>query len=244
MSAHQQIVMGVILARGGSKGIPRKNINPLAGVPLIAHTIFAARDAKSLHRTIVSTDDEEIAEIARNYGAEVPFLRPAGLAEDDTPDLPVFQHALRWLEKHEGYRPDILVHLRPTYPLRMVEDIDAAVSLLMESDADSVKSVREVKEHPHKMWELEGNRLVPYLKTEFRRQVGPDYPRQKLEPLYISKGVVDVVRSEVVEAGSMTGDDVRPYFVDPVRTIDIDTPLDLQIAEALITELDFWKGQQ
>lgn len=241
MPVQQPIVLGLIPARGGSKGVPRKNVAVLAGKPLIAYTILAAQQAHRLHRTIFSTDDAAIADIARSYGAEVPFLRPAELAQDDTPDLPVLQHALQWLEEVEGYRPDLLVTLRPTYPLRTAADIDAVVGLLIESGADSVKCVLAVKEHPHKMWELHGDRLVPYLKTEFRRQVGPDYPRQKLPPLYVSKGMVDAVRSDVVRGGSTTGQDVRAYIVDPFRAIDIDTPLDFRMAELGMAELKAWK---
>lgn len=219
--------------------MPRKNIKPLAGKPLIAHTILAAQGAACLDRFIVSTDDEEIAEIARAYGAEVPFLRPKDLALDGTPDLPVFQHALAWLRDHEGVRPDILVHLRPTYPLRTPRHICEVVQKIIEAGADSVKSVRLVKEHPHKMWELEDGRLVPYLKTEFRYRVGPDYPRQKLSPVYISCGLVDAIRTEVVENGSTTGTFVIPYLVDPDVAVDLDHPQDFVVAETFMRLIDF-----
>jgi N-acylneuraminate cytidylyltransferase len=122
--------LGLIPARGGSKGIARKNLTCLAGRPLIAHTIESAKKASSLDRVIVSTDDEEIAAVARSFGAEVPFMRPAELAEDATPDLPVFVHALEWLQQHEGYTPAFVAHLRPTSPLRTAQHIDEAVSLL------------------------------------------------------------------------------------------------------------------
>lgn len=234
MRAARLEVLGVIPARGGSKGVPRKNIKPLAGKPLIVHSILAAQSAECLDRFIVSTDDEEIAEVAHTYGAEVPFLRPKELAQDDTPDLPVFQHALAWLREHEGYLPDILVHLRPTYPLRTARHICEVVQKIIETGADCVKSVRLVREHPHKMWELEGERLVPYLKTEFRLRVGPDYPRQKLEPVYISCGLVDAVRTEVVKNGSTTGTFVIPYFVDPAIAVDLDQPHDFVVAETLM----------
>lgn len=234
MRATKLRVLGVIPARGGSKGVPHKNIKELAGKPLIAYAILAAQKAECLDRFIVSTDDEEIAEVARSYGAEVPFLRPKELAQDDTPDLPVLQHALAWLLEHEGYRPDILVHLRPTYPLRTARHICEAVQKLIETGADCVKSVRPVSEQPHKMWELEEGRLVPYLKTEFRLKVGPDYPRQKLPPVYISCGVADAIRTEVVESGSTTGNFVAPYFVDPSAATDIDQPHDFIVAEALM----------
>lgn len=227
-------VLGIIPARGGSKGVLRKNIKELAGKPLIAHTILAAQSAKCLDRFIISTDDEEIAKVVGAYGAEVPFIRPKELAEDDTPDLPVLQHALAWLWKQERYRPDIVVHLRPTYPLRTARHICEVVQKMIETGADSVKSVKLVKEHPHKMWELRDGKLVPYLETEFRLRVGPDYPRQKLPPVYISYGLVDAVRTEVVENGSTTGTFVIPYFVEPSVAVDIDQPHDFIIAETLM----------
>ncbi|HEY5903570.1 MAG TPA: acylneuraminate cytidylyltransferase family protein, partial [Anaerolineales bacterium] len=111
-------VLAVIPARGGSKGIPRKNIRLFSGWPLLAWSIAAAQQAETVSRVIVSTDDEEIAAVGREYGAETPFLRPAEFARDDTTDLPVFEHALRWLDEHEGYRPEVVVQLRPTSPIR------------------------------------------------------------------------------------------------------------------------------
>ena len=142
-------VLGLVPARGGSKGIPRKNLIPVGGLPLIAHTILAARKSRSLDRVIVSTDDDEIAEVAERFGAEVPFRRPPEFAEDLTPDLPVFLHALEWLDRHEGYKPDLIAHLRPTSPLRTAQHIDEAVSILRgRPDADSVRSVTVPSENP------------------------------------------------------------------------------------------------
>ena len=166
------IVLGIIPARGGSKSVLGKNLHPLGGRPLIEHTIVSALAAKSLDRVIVSTDDPEIARVARAAGAEVPFMRPGELARDDTPDLPVFQHVLAALEEGEGYRPDVVVHLRPTQPFRTAAEIDAVVALMLESGADCVKSIRLVAEHPYKMYRLVGERLVPYLDTPERRRRG------------------------------------------------------------------------
>jgi CMP-N-acetylneuraminic acid synthetase len=229
-------VLGVIPARGDSKGVPRKNLRPLAGRPLIAWSIDSAARSTSLTRVIVSTDSVEIAAVAREIGAEVPFMRPAELAGDLTPDLPVLVHAIDALRELDGFVPDAVVHLRPTQPLRAPGDIDAVVDLLRSSGADSVKSVRPVDEHPHKMWELDGTRLTPYLKTEFRARVGPDYPRQDLQPLYVSSGVVDAVRRDVLEGGSTTGDHVEAYVTAPNTSVDIDTELDFAVAEQLIKE--------
>ena len=149
-------VLAIIPARGGSKGIPRKNIKVFAGHPLIAYSIQAGLQARGVSRVIVSTDDEEIAAVARAYGAETPFLRPAELAEDRTLDLPVFQHALDWLAEHEGYRPEALVQLRPTSPVRPPDLVDQAVeTLLAHPEADSVRGVVPAGQNPHKMWRID-----------------------------------------------------------------------------------------
>src|SRR5688572_22172629 len=133
-------VLALIPARGGSKGIPRKNIRLFAGYPLIAWSIAAAKRSELVTRVIVSTDDEEIAAVAREYGAETPFLRPAEFAQDNSTDLPVFEHALQWLEANENYRPEILIQLRPTSPVRPKDCVDSAVNILLEhTDADCVR---------------------------------------------------------------------------------------------------------
>ncbi|MFZ1058537.1 MAG: acylneuraminate cytidylyltransferase family protein [Candidatus Rokuibacteriota bacterium] len=241
--AKRPVALGIIPARGGSKSVPRKNLHPLLGKPLIAWSILSALRATSLDRMIVSTDDAEIAEVAKRYGAEVPFLRPAEISADETPDLPVFQHALRALREAEGYAPDAIVHLRPTQPLRTPEQIDQAVELWTTSGADCVKSVRLVGEHPFKMYRLEGDRLAPYLDTDERRRRGPDVPRQSLEPVYLSAGVVDVIRRATVEAGSTEGQIVVPYFVNPSRYVNLDSPRDFEIAEALMRSLGWEEAE-
>src|SRR6266545_922025 len=135
-------ILALIPARGGSKGIPRKNIRSFAGYPLIAWSIAAAKQSELVKRLIVSTDDEEIASVARQWGAETPFLRPTELAQDKTTDLPVFEHAIQWLEKNEDYYPEIMVQLRPTSPIRPKGILDHAVHILLEhSDADCVRGV-------------------------------------------------------------------------------------------------------
>src|SRR5512147_1332629 len=146
-------ILALIPARGGSKGIPRKNIRNFAGYPLIAWSIAAAKKAACVTRVIVSTDDPEIAAVARECGAETPFLRPAEFAQDNTTDLPVFEHALQWLAEHENYKPDIVIHLRPTSPIRPRGLIDEAVKILLaHPDADSVRGVVPAGQNPHKMW--------------------------------------------------------------------------------------------
>lgn len=233
---HHPRTLALIPARGGSKGIPRKNIRLLDGKPVLTYAVEAGLNARLVDRVLCSTDDEEIARVARAAGADVPFLRPAELALDTTEDLPVFLHALRWLEAHEGWVPEIVVNLRPTSPLRRVEHVDNAIQLLVDSGADSVKSVCVARMHPHKMWTpAVGPLLRPYLQTPFRLERGPDVPRAELETVYWQNGVVDVTwRTVIVEQGRMIGERVAGLVVEPEDSADLDTPLDLVVAETLL----------
>ncbi len=241
-------VLALVPARGGSKSIPRKNIKPFAGHPLLAYSIAAGLQARSVSRVIVSTDDPEIAAVAREYGAEVPFLRPDHLAQDHTPDLPVFLHALDWLAQHEGYRPDLVVQLRPTSPIRPRDLVDRAVALLAgHPEADSVRGVVPAGQNPHKMWKVaDDGRLVPLLTVP---GIPEPYnaPRQKLPPVYWQTGHIDVMRPRTLrELGSMTGRVILPVFIDPRYTVDLDTPRDWERAEylALYGDLDMvWPGR-
>lgn len=226
-------VLGVILARGGSKTVPRKNLRPLAGRPLIAYTLQAARESARLTRVICSTDDADIAALARQAGIEVPFVRPAVLAGDDTPSLPVVQHAVRALEQ-EGYRADVVVLLQPTSPLRRAADIDAAVDLLLSSGADSVVSVVEVPHHfnPVSVLRIEDGRLVPYLPGEgvrvLRRQDKPQVWARNGAAIYVTR------REVLLDEGTFFGRDCRPLVMNREDSVDIDDETDLVIAEALL----------
>ena len=173
-------VLALIPARSGSKSIPDKNIRLLGGKPLLAYSIEHALAAPSITRTLVSTNSADYAEIARRYGAEVPFLRPDALAQDHSTDLEVFTHALQWLAEHEGYRPNLCVHLRPTYPVRRIEDIEAAIGILSDQPAlHSVRSVAPAPETPMKMWfRDEARRLTPVVETA--QQEAHSLPRQVL----------------------------------------------------------------
>jgi CMP-N,N'-diacetyllegionaminic acid synthase len=200
-------VLVVVPARGGSKGIPHKNLQLLAGKPLVAHAVETGLSASRVSRVICSTDDAEIATVARAAGAEVPFLRPGDLAADSSEDWPVFMHVLDFLDSHEGWLPDLVVNLRPTSPLRTPSHVDDAIRLLLDTGADSVKAVHLARQHPHKMWlRHPDGTMEPYLKTPFRLQRGPDVPRAQLEDIYWQNGVVDVTRREVIlEQGVMIG---------------------------------------
>lgn len=223
-------VLALIPARGGSKGIPRKNIRDFAGAPLIAYSIAAGLQAQHVTRVIVSTDDEEIATIAREWGAETPFLRPAELAQDDTTDLPVFQQALTWLAEHEAYTPDFVVQLRPTSPVRPVGLIDEAIELMLTNpQADCVRGVVPSGQNPFKMWQIEpdSRQLRPLLNLP-GMQEPYNAPRQELPKTYWQTGHVDVIRtSTILEKGSLTGDVILPVLIDPRYTVDIDTPADM-----------------
>lgn len=226
-------VLAVIPARGGSKSIPRKNIKLFNGIPLIVYSIAAGLQAKSVTRVIVSTDDEEIASVARDFGAQVPFLRPKKLAKDTTPDLPVFQHLLRELDRREGYRPEIVVQLRPTSPVRPRDCVDRAVALLRQHPkADSVRGVVPASQNPYKMWRLTPKSGMKPLLSEIPEAY--NMPRQALPVTYWQTGHVDTIRASTIVAGSMSGRVIWPLLIDPVYTVDIDTPRDWVRAEWLI----------
>ena len=229
-------ILALIPARGGSKGIPRKNIRSFAGYPLIAWSIAAAKQSELVTRIIVSTDDEEIASVARQYGAETPFLRPAALAEDKTTDLPVFEHALQWLEENEGYRPEIMIQLRPTSPIRPKGMLDHAIRILLEhDDTDCVRGVVPAGQNPFKMWRFDGEDkpIKPLLKVN---GIAEPYnaPRQILPPIYWQTGHIDTIRvSTIQQKHSLTGDVIYPLVIDPRYTVDIDNLSDWAKYETL-----------
>lgn len=229
-------ILALIPARGGSKGIPRKNIRTFAGYPLIAWSIAAAKQSELVTRVIVSTDDEEIAAVARGCGAEAPFLRPAELAQDKTTDLPVFEHALEWLEKNEGYRPEIVIQLRPTSPIRPKGLLDQAIRILLEQDAaDCVRGVVPAGQNPFKMWRFDGeNKPMKALLAVDGIAEPYNAPRQILPPVYWQTGHIDAIRvSTIKQKHSLTGDVIYPLVIDPRYTVDIDNLSDWAKYEAL-----------
>lgn len=234
-------VIAIVPARSGSKGIPGKNTRLLAQHPLLAWSIAAGRQSRLVERVLVSTDDMAIAKIARSYGAETPFIRPAAIARDETPDLPVFEHALEWLERHEGYRPDILVQLRPTSPLRPPDLVDLAVGLLASDDAaDSVRAVTNPSQNPYKMWTVSDGALKPLLQSEIPEPYNA--PRQSLPETLWQTGHIDVFRARtILEKRSLTGDRILPIHVDPRYAMDIDDLVQWRIAEEILSgrQIDF-----
>lgn len=224
-------VLGLIPARGGSKGIPRKNIRPLGGKPLIAWTIEAARRSRLLNRVILSTEDEEIARIGREWGVEAPFLRPAELAQDETPTLPVVLHALDWLEER-GDRYDAVCLLQPTSPLRKPEWIDACVDLLAERQADSVVTVCRIPEEHHPWWALE---QTPDGWLRFCAGDKAPSRRQELPPAFHREGSVYVVRTRVLrDERSLYGVRLAAYLVSENDTVNLDRETDWQRAERML----------
>lgn len=228
-------VLAIIPARGGSKSIPRKNIRPFAGHPLIAYSIAAGLAAETVNRVVVSTDDEQIAAISRRYGAETPFMRPEEFSQDDTPDLPVFQHALRWLRENEGYRPEMIVQLRPTSPLRRVRHIDQAVHRLLDRpEANAVRTVCVPFQNPFKMWQIANDGfMTPLIQIEHPEPY--NLPRQALPEVYWQTGYVDAAWSKtILEKNSMTGERILPLEIEASEWIDIDSPDDWRRAERLL----------
>ena len=232
-------VLALIPARGGSKGIPRKNILTLAGKPVIAYSILHGKASKYINRVIVSTDDAEIADVSRQWGAEVPFMRPAEYAQDLSPDIDVFRHCLLWLREHEGYEPDLVVHLRPPGPVRRVELIDQAIELLRDHpDADAVRSVTMALQSPYKMWHMgEDGFLKPVLRVEGMAD-SQSIPRQMLPTVYWQCGYVDVIRPRaVLEKNSMWGDTVLPFIVND-NLLEIDYPENIPAVEEALKRLE------
>lgn len=231
-------ILALIPARGGSKGIPRKNVILVAGKPLIAYSIEQALESRHITRVIVSTDDDEIAEVSLAHGAEVPFRRPVALAQDHSPDIDAFRHALVWLAEHEDYHPEAVVHLRAPGPVRRVDLIDAAVELLLSHpEADAVRSVSVALQTPYKMWFItENGQLEPVLRLEGVPD-SQSIPRQRLPRVYWQNGYVDVLRPRaVLEKNSMWGELVLPFLVDE-PLLEIDYPEDVPAVEAALRRM-------
>jgi N-acylneuraminate cytidylyltransferase len=229
-------VLAIIPARKGSKGIKDKNIHALNGHPLISYSICAAKKIKKIDRIICTTDSDKIAAIARRYGAETPFIRPGKYAKDLSSDLEVFEHCLKWLKDNEKYIPDIIVHLRPTSPIRFIKDITRGIKIISKNmGIDSVRSVSEPLTTPYKMWKInaKGN-LVPLLKIKNNKEPY-NTARQLLPKIYAQTGTLDILRvSTILKKKSMTGNKIYPLFIKQEHFVDIDKIGSLRIAENLI----------
>ncbi len=234
-------ILGVITARGGSKSIPRKNIRELAGKPLIAWTIEAAKESGVFDRIILSTDDPEIAEVGRKWGIDVPFMRPAELAEDTTPHLPVMQHAVTWLKEQEGYEPDFVAILQPTAPLRQAFHLREAVELLRKTGADSVVSMVEIPGHFSPYWavEVDENGLGTLLVSG--EPIKKRIPRrQSLPKAYAHSGAIYLFRTGLLfdpAEPNFYGDKVAAYVMEDKYNVNIDGPEDWERAEIAVKKL-------
>lgn len=234
-------ILGVITARGGSKGIPGKNIKDLGGLPLIAYTIKAAQESEIFDRIILSTDDPKIAEVAKKYGCEVPFTRPAELAQDGTPHLPVMQHAVKWMSENENYNPDLVAILQPTAPLRQLWHIKEAFDLLIKQKADSVVAVTEIPGHYSPYWAVTCDenglgRLFtgdPIRKRIPRRQ---NFPQKT----YSNSGILYIFKTELLfdkDEPNFYGDKVAIYPIEEKYCVNIDEPSDWELAEHALEKL-------
>lgn len=227
-------ILAIITARGGSKGVPRKNIRVLGGKPLIAWTIEAALRSSDSMRLIVSTDSAEIAEVSKEYGAEIPFLRPVELAGDTFTSVSAVLHAVVWLVEHENYRPDLILLLQPTSPFRSSQDIDSSLKLQRENAADAVVSVTPNLRPLQWLRKIDEQGILvsaPINDTIARR-------RQDAEPLYQLNGAVYVIKSEVfIREQTFYPHQTRAYIMPPERSLDIDTELDFLIAELFMGHL-------
>jgi CMP-N,N'-diacetyllegionaminic acid synthase len=224
-------IVGLIPARGGSKGLPRKNVLPLNGKPLIAWTIEQAKASEHIDRVIVTTDDEEIASVARAHGADVPFLRPKELASDTAKAIDVILHALSWLEINDNDRYDVFVLLQPTSPLRTTVDIDNAVRLLFSKDAHAVVSVCETEHHPFwsNMLPADGS-LDGFLRPDIMNK-----NRQELPTYYRLNGAIHAAYCDYLRTSrTFFGKDTYAFVMPSERSVDIDSKIDFQLAELLI----------
>jgi CMP-N-acetylneuraminic acid synthetase len=235
-------ILGVITARGGSKGIPGKNIKDLGGLPLIAYTIKSAQESGVFDKIILSTDDPKIAEVAKKYGCDVPFIRPAELAQDGTPHLPVMQHAVEWLKENENYNPDFVTILQPTAPLRQSWHIKEALGLLLKQKADSVVAVTEIPGHHSPYWAVvcDENGLGKLFTGD---SIKNRIPRRQSFPqkTYSNSGALYMFKTELLfdkEEPNFYGDKVAIYPIEEKYCVNIDEPSDWELAEKSIKMLE------
>lgn len=227
-------VLGIITARGGSKGIPGKNIKPLAGKPLIAYTIEAAKQSKLLTRTIISTDYEDIALVSKKYGGDVPFMRPAEFAQDKSTSIDVIKHAITWLKENQKEEYDYVMILQPTSPLRRAEDIDECIKIAVEKDADSVMSMKELDDFsPKKLKKIQDGLIIPYFEEEgtFTAQ------RQSLDKMYKRNCAVYLTKVSYILNNDLFGKTSYAYIMSEERSVDINKPIDFEVAEFWVKKL-------
>ncbi len=225
-------VLAIIPARSGSKGLRNKNIKKLNGHPLLAFSIAAGIKTTLINRTICSTDCQDIANIAIDYGAEIPFLRPKKFAQDNSLDIDVFMYTLSKLKKNEGYVPDLVINLRPTSPLRNFKMIKNAIEIMKSNPSvSSLKSIYESSKSPYKTWFKESNNIINPILTHKEIDEAFNAPRQVLPKTFDQTATIDIVKSSVIESGSMSGKKIMGMEIDEKYIIDIDSIIDFKNAE-------------
>ena len=226
-------VLAITLARGGSKSVPKKNIREIKGIPLIAYTINEARKSKFISRYIVSTDNEEIRQVAIKYGVDVPFLRPAEFSSDTASSVSALQHAVDWIENHDQIKYDFVIELMCTNPMKIASDIDACISKLITSKADSVIAVHKLDDHhPARIKKIVNDKIVDFCLPET-----PEMRRQDLKPdAYIRSGSIYALKRDhlMIEGQRFGSFNSRPYILPPERAVNVDTEIDFLIAEQLL----------
>lgn len=229
-------ILCIIPARCGSKGIKHKNIKIFNNKPLLVWSIEQAQKSLYDMRIIVSTDSEEYATIAKQYGAEVPFLRPSNISKDLSIDFEWAQHAVNWLHTNENYTSDIILHLRPTQPLRKVKDIDTCLQVFIKNrhQYDSLRSVVPFEKSPYKMYSIQNNTLFPLFK-KIKKIIEPyNQCRQTLPDTYLHNGYIDILNTSIIANGTISGDKILPFVMKKTATIDIDTYEDWNRATNLV----------
>lgn len=227
-------ILAIIPARSGSKSIKDKNIRPMNGKPMMAYSIEHALNSKLINRVIVSTDNSYYGDIAKHYGGEVPFLRPSEISQDNSLDIEVFKHALSFLKTTEGYIPDVVVQLRPTYPIRNIEDIDKMIEILLSDPTlDSVRCIAPAKEVPFKMWYLNENNTISPILNHIPEAY--NMPRQQLPRVYYQNASIDVIRpTTITQSNSMSGSKIYGYIMS--HNFDIDTEEEFLAAERYLAQ--------
>ncbi len=230
-------ILAFIPARGGSQRIPDKNIKLLGDKPLIAYTIEAAKKSEMINRVVVSTDSIEIAQTAKQFGAEIPFMRPESIAKSDSTEMQFFEHALSWFAENENYVPSLIVLLYPTSPFRKPQTIDRAVrEMLAHPEADSLRSITLCTEHPYKMWVIGDDRyLHPFVEGKDKNIHTLSYC--VLPKIYIQNASIYITKPETIrEKKSPTGNTIIPFVMDQVESVDINNVLDFELAEILMNK--------
>ncbi|SMC23218.1 CMP-N,N'-diacetyllegionaminic acid synthase [Clostridium acidisoli DSM 12555] len=227
-------ILVIIPARGGSKGVPRKNIKKLSGKPLIAYTIEEAKKSKYIDRVVVSTEDSEIAQVSKKFGAEVPYLRPAELSQDNSPTIDCIIHMINWLNDKQGYIPNYVCLLQCTSPLRTFEDIDGTIKKAIDLNFDGAVSICEAEVNPYWSNVFDGDQLKYFIEEgkEITR-------RQDLPPIYTVNGAVYVIKTSVLlEKETFETDNITGYVMNNKSSVDIDTEIDFKLAELLMKECE------